>query len=876
MSRESATPVPDDSRNLTARIRPVFDPKRLAVALVAMLLLGAEGGSCSFSGSGSGTVTCEGDGCFQPAPPGGGSGEGPVEPSSNEGDSGTTVEVSPEEVTLSVGGRVTFTADVELGAELTDESVIWSTTGGHITTEGVYTAPPLAGRYLVRATSNDDKTAWAEALVVVKQVAVTIFPERAHVLTGTTLQFQAAVNGTFDTGVVWSIKEGAGAENGTINASGLYRAPEDSSANGRVVTIRATSTADPTARASATVKVSTDIQGAIRVESCLKETVLLPNEPLRLAADVINGTQSMGVSWSIEPLQGHDPGDPMLLDNLVVGGSQPGRFRVRATSNEDQSKFTDVLVSVVEPVVPGVRGYLSASAGASIPENAQVIVGGGFGLSSRQGAGLFNIRGSRREHWPDVGIAFVDAGEGTPMPGGLFGFLEAHGDGRFHDLRLSPAPATHALPEGAVEWTASGPTWILVEPRMVRSNWPLPPFPDEEEEDAFLEGIDAHEVEIYESGDQQGTSVTRSLPPGLGSGDRLVLFSGLSSGTYKIRTRPRRGSDFGDWSEEAEIQLSSAPGGQKVSGTLRIIDDLPLGSAQAIIRLDPVGGTSGPGGLAVLSNLSADTDLAWSIANVPVGFYRATVLLDLNGDGVGTRGEPVQSIRHLAVIDDEVEDIVLEIGASPRTVVQTIASSDELTLQVEVWPGAERLMRATLASGPTSEVPVNDTFASPVDMSLREPMENLFVRRLVTDPFGEATGDVDQFLLNHTLWEPAGNVVRTCSESVPFHVIGAEEPSRIWSVTIDDTADPLQPAISWDYGERPGAIGFLLQILQASDGEEISRKTLGPSAMMHEVQTALDAETEYRIRITSVGITGSMAIAEASYTTPPAPPPGGE
>lgn len=79
-------------------------------------------------------------------------------------------------------------------------------------------------------------------------VAVTITPDNAMVAPGGTVQFAASVSGTTNPGVNWSIDG-----NGTISASGLYSAGSGEF----LVTVRATSVADPTKFAEAKVTVTT-------------------------------------------------------------------------------------------------------------------------------------------------------------------------------------------------------------------------------------------------------------------------------------------------------------------------------------------------------------------------------------------------------------------------------------------------------------------------------------------------------------------------------------------------------------------------------------------------------------------------------------------
>jgi len=78
-------------------------------------------------------------------------------------------------------------------------------------------------------------------------VAVSISPTTATVQTGATYQFTASVTGNSNTSVTWT------ATGGTVSSTGLYTAP----ATAGTYTVKATSVADTTKSASATVTVTT-------------------------------------------------------------------------------------------------------------------------------------------------------------------------------------------------------------------------------------------------------------------------------------------------------------------------------------------------------------------------------------------------------------------------------------------------------------------------------------------------------------------------------------------------------------------------------------------------------------------------------------------
>lgn len=86
------------------------------------------------------------------------------------------------------------------------------------------------------------------------QISVTIHQTSTNVVAGTSAQFTATVTGTTNTAVTWSVDAIAGgdADTGPIDATGTYHAPSTAGAH----TITATSVADPTKSASASITVA--------------------------------------------------------------------------------------------------------------------------------------------------------------------------------------------------------------------------------------------------------------------------------------------------------------------------------------------------------------------------------------------------------------------------------------------------------------------------------------------------------------------------------------------------------------------------------------------------------------------------------------------
>ena len=174
------------------------------------------------------------------------------------------VTIDPTPTTVVARGTKNFTCTVTGSSDTACTWSVQETSGGTVTSgttanAGVYTAPATAGTYHVIAKSHADPTKSAVATVTVTappvSVAITISPNTASVDACKTYTFSAPVTGSTNTAVTWSVTESTGGSvstSGTSTTSGVYTAP----ATGGTYHVVATSQADPTKSASATVTVT--------------------------------------------------------------------------------------------------------------------------------------------------------------------------------------------------------------------------------------------------------------------------------------------------------------------------------------------------------------------------------------------------------------------------------------------------------------------------------------------------------------------------------------------------------------------------------------------------------------------------------------------
>ena len=168
------------------------------------------------------------------------------------------VSVAPPTVSLNGGGSKPFTATV---TNATNKTVTWTLTGlGTLDANGAYTAPtivPSQQTATVKATSNADPTKSGNAVVTLMPIAVSVSPSSPTVPTNATQQFAATVTGTSNAAVSWSVSGTGctGSTCGTINATGLYTAPDDLPSP-PTVTVTAVSAVDMTKSGTATVTIT--------------------------------------------------------------------------------------------------------------------------------------------------------------------------------------------------------------------------------------------------------------------------------------------------------------------------------------------------------------------------------------------------------------------------------------------------------------------------------------------------------------------------------------------------------------------------------------------------------------------------------------------
>jgi hypothetical protein len=290
-----------------------------------------------------------------------------------------------------------------------DLSVQWSVDGvpggnaivGTIDAAGLYTAPllaPAGGMVTVAAMSVADPSKTGSVLVTVNafiSVSISPAPSASVPLEGMQI-FTPTVSGTPNTAVVWDVNGIVGGDQNTVGAisnpgSGpaTYFAPLNMPAAGTTITVRATSQADSSKSATATVNLfsnivvlatavtgaSSSVRAVGRRETLCAAIANTSNPALVWAVDgIVNGNSTVG---QIVPPQGSSPPCPVIgpagslqftmdyVTPAAVPATNPVTITVSSVADPGQS--ADVTITIV----PAVTVSVAPSAVSVVPGGMQ-------------------------------------------------------------------------------------------------------------------------------------------------------------------------------------------------------------------------------------------------------------------------------------------------------------------------------------------------------------------------------------------------------------------------------------------------------------------------------------------------------------------------
>jgi hypothetical protein len=238
---------------------------------------------------------------------------GTTEPLSSAGSAPSSsaifITVSPAAMSVLLGDTATITASVSGGA---NTAVTWSvagipggnTTVGTISASGVFTAPqflPVPPSVMVQATSVADGAKKASSVVTIaSDVVVAVSPPAAVVELGAQQPLRASVTsqGEPNNNVTWAVSGNgcAGGSCGAITPAGVFTAPQILPAS-PVITLTATSQADPSKSASAAITVASRFTFSLSGPSAINAGVTV-----NFAATLTplpNSNPAAAISWAV-------------------------------------------------------------------------------------------------------------------------------------------------------------------------------------------------------------------------------------------------------------------------------------------------------------------------------------------------------------------------------------------------------------------------------------------------------------------------------------------------------------------------------------------------------------------------------------------------
>ena len=217
-----------------------------------------------------------------------------------------SIVTQPVSLTVSAGQPASFSVSASGAAPL---SYQWNRNGAAIggATSSSYTTPATtsadSGAHFTVVVSNSAGNITSDPGILTvstahaQSVAITVSPNSASVTAGTTQQFAAAVTGTSNTAVTWTVSGTgcSGAACGTISVAGLYTSPA-SVPSSSAVTVNATSVADPTKSASATVRLVAALALALSISP---SSASVPAASTQALTATLTGTSNTAVTWSL-------------------------------------------------------------------------------------------------------------------------------------------------------------------------------------------------------------------------------------------------------------------------------------------------------------------------------------------------------------------------------------------------------------------------------------------------------------------------------------------------------------------------------------------------------------------------------------------------
>ena len=201
-----------------------------------------------------------------------------------------SLTVSPDPTTVQPGKTVQLKAVGKYSNGTTGSpSVIWTASGGSISSAGLYTAGSTNGKYSATATAKGSTVKDASSITIASATVtkLEITPSSASLTTGGTKQFTATA--TWSDGVSRSVSLAWSATGGTVSSSGLYAAGSSGGTYRVIVGCASGCTRKDTATVSIATATTNTGTGSFTIS---------PTNVTLDVGEVFNFTASTSVTWS--------------------------------------------------------------------------------------------------------------------------------------------------------------------------------------------------------------------------------------------------------------------------------------------------------------------------------------------------------------------------------------------------------------------------------------------------------------------------------------------------------------------------------------------------------------------------------------------------
>ena len=285
------------------------------------------------------------------------------------------ISISPRTTSLQAGQTQQFTAAVTGSGT---HAIAWTASGGTINSAGLYTAPAVAGTYVVTATTARSRRGGSSAGVtpgsavvtvtasapppVTGSVQVSVSPTAASLQTGAQQQFSASVSGTSNSAVTWS------ASSGSIATSGMYTAP----GNAGTYTITATSNSDSTKSGSALVVVSAPQLVSVSISP---GSASVDEATQAQFTATVSGLSNTAVTWAVTRGTG-----TITQSGLFTAPKSAESDVITATSQGNTAKSASASITVLPPHSVALNWTASASTVSFYKVYRGTVSGGPYSL----------------------------------------------------------------------------------------------------------------------------------------------------------------------------------------------------------------------------------------------------------------------------------------------------------------------------------------------------------------------------------------------------------------------------------------------------------------------------------------------------------------